>query len=199
MEVEAKFFIKDLEPFRQTLARSGARQASPRLLELNHRYDTPDLRLSRNNEVLRLRERMVSTLTYKRTSGNLDIREEIEIEVDDPHRAHLFISALGFVVSAIYEKYREVFDLPPCHVMLDELPFGQFVEIEGPDLDQVRETAVSLELPWSHRIQAIYKDIFHQIQGHYHLTSRDLTFDNFERAAIDLETLGYTPINIQDE
>jgi len=39
--------------------------------------------------------------------------------------------ALGYAVYMMYEKYRTTFRLDNLEVVLDELPYGNFVEIEG--------------------------------------------------------------------
>ncbi len=38
---------------------------------------------------------------------------------------------LGYTPYFIYEKRRETFDLRGCEVMIDEMPYGWFLEIEG--------------------------------------------------------------------
>jgi adenylate cyclase class 2 len=58
--------------------------------------------------------------------------EEQETEVADPDACLAILAGLGFGVAFRYEKLREVWTLGGCHICLDTLPFGDFVEIEGP-------------------------------------------------------------------
>ena len=44
--------------------------------------------------------------------------------------------------------------------MLDELPYGEFVEIEGPGVDSIRLTATRLGLDWEAAVDAGYLTLF---------------------------------------
>jgi adenylate cyclase class IV len=43
------------------------------------------------------------------------------------------IESLGYVLQFTYEKYRTTYFIDDAYIMLDELPDGLFVEIEGND------------------------------------------------------------------
>ena len=58
-------------------------------------------------------------------------RFEAEVNVGDFANTKLILEKLGFMVTASYEKYRSTFFLDNTEIVLDELPFGNFVEIEG--------------------------------------------------------------------
>jgi adenylate cyclase class IV len=45
--------------------------------------------------------------------------------------AHAIISALGFRVGLIYEKRRVHWEIGKASLVIDELPFGLFMEIEA--------------------------------------------------------------------
>jgi len=84
-----------------------------------------------------LRLRRVSgkaVLTYKerfpRTSAIKRQREE-ETVVDDAEAMTAILDALGFTRLLVYEKRRHTWRLGPTEVVIDELPFGLFMEIEG--------------------------------------------------------------------
>ena len=83
----------------------------------------------------------------------------------------------------IYEKYRTVYELNGVLVTLDEMPFGDFVELEGEE-DDIRETAGVLGLNWNHRILDNYLTIMDQLKNEHHLPFNDLTFDNFSQGDI---------------
>ncbi len=177
-EIEAKFIVDRLVDFRQKVIDHGGRVIIPRGLERNLRFDDPEGELTASHQVLRLRADHRATLSYKR-SQSPEVREEIELEIDDSHAAEALLEALGYQVFFIYEKYRETFTLGSVRVMLDELPYGCFVEIEGPTLMDVKDAAEALDFSWEDRIHLTYRTIFESLCARYHLTFRDATFDNF--------------------
>jgi adenylate cyclase class 2 len=178
-EIEAKFYLHHLADVRQNLLLLGGRLQSPRLLERNLRFDTPDRRLHRTGVVLRLRQDRTAHLTFKTPGGSPEVRHEIEFEVDDLEAARSFLEALGFETVFVYEKYREVFLLDPVRVMLDELPFGCFVEIEGDSLPDIMHAAEQLGFAWERRIPASYPALFERIRSSLGLPFGDATFANF--------------------
>jgi adenylate cyclase class 2 len=77
-------------------------------------------------------------VTYKESlTPRLDIkhRRENETRVDDPDAMELILEALGFTPALVYEKRRETWRLGHAEVVIDELPFGLFMEIEGSEKD----------------------------------------------------------------
>jgi adenylate cyclase, class 2 len=85
--------------------------------------------------VLRLRKIGDTTiLTYKeKVREDLDIKHRIEYEtkVSDVDATEKIIQSLGFTLNVIYEKRRQTWHFGDVEVVLDELPFGLFMEIEG--------------------------------------------------------------------
>ena len=95
--------------------------------------------LQRGTSVLRLRRAGgKAVLTYKerfpRTSAIKRQREE-ETVVEDPDAMMTILDALGFPRLLVYEKRRHTWRLGPTEVVIDELPFGLFMEIEGEEDD----------------------------------------------------------------
>jgi len=178
-EIEAKFYLRHLAGVRQSLLGLGARLQAPRLLEKNLRFDTPDKSLTQTGTVLRLRQDRTVHLTYKVPGPSPEVRQEIEFEVDNFGAARAFLEALGFESILYYEKYREVFSLELVDVMLDELPFGCFVEIEGHALSDIVETARRLALDWERRIPDSYPALFERLRTSLNLPFKDVTFANF--------------------
>jgi len=73
-------------------------------------------------------------LTFKRRLEDVsEIKRQIEIESEfsDPAALTEILKLLGFVPRLVYEKRRETWKLNDVEVVLDELPFGLFMEIEG--------------------------------------------------------------------
>jgi adenylate cyclase class 2 len=189
-EIEAKFWIPGLPGMRQQLHTFGASLLTPRHLERNLRFDTPDRTLTGLGEVLRLREADVVSLTYKRSGESFEVRQEWEIEVHDFELAQGLLEGLGYEVFHRYEKYREVYKLDHCLVMLDEVPYSCFMEIEGPDLESIRSTAHKLHMNWEERIQQTYLDIFKALRESMDPKPTDATFKVFSNyPSVDVKQL----------
>ncbi len=105
--------------------------------------------LQEKNAVLRVRkigERAI--LTYKlRLAGTSDIKRQIEeeTEVADPKAIQTIVKELGFSPVLIYEKRRRTWRFRSVEIVLDELPFGLFMEIEG-SITGIREAEMLLDL-----------------------------------------------------
>jgi adenylate cyclase, class 2 len=102
--------------------------------------------LKRGTSVLRLRRvGEKALLTYKERfprSSAVKYQREDETAVDDPPAMALILDALGFRPVLIYEKRRRTWSLGQVEVVIDELPFGLFMEIEGAerDIDAAEQT-----------------------------------------------------------
>jgi adenylate cyclase class 2 len=175
-EIEAKFFVLDLEGIRMRLHSLGAYLIQPRVLETNIRFDLPDSGLRSEGRVLRLRQDTEARLTYKSGSVNdhgVLNRTEIEFVVEDFEKAKQFLEALGYRKLFYYEKYRTTYAIQPSevsktsegstHVMLDELPYGDFVEIEGESVESIQAIAEALNLKWDAVIPTSYHVLFERL------------------------------------
>ena len=80
-------------------------------------------------------------------------RLELEVVVSDFATTQRLLEALGYQISLVYEKYRSIYELQRVHVTLDEMPFGAFVELEGPDGATIQAVAQRLGLDWAARNQ----------------------------------------------
>ncbi len=178
-EIEVKFFVSRLEVVRRRVSRLGGRLRARRHLERNWHFDLPGDPLAKQLSLLRLRQDKATTLTFKHRGRSFETREEIDLQVADPLAGEALLAALGYRVVASYEKYRREYSLGEVQVMLDELPFGDFVEIEGPSLPQVRSQAGRLGLAWSLRVRSTYLEIFDQLRSTYSLRFREASFDRF--------------------
>lgn len=195
MEIEAKFYLRDLTAFRQRLETLGVVQVKPRHHELNLRFDLPDGSLTRAHRVLRLRQDGRALLTYKgagQEGTEVAVRQEVEVEVSDADACRRLLEALGYQVSMIYEKYRTTYRLGNVEIVLDEMPFGLFCEIEAPDAGTIHQLAERLHLNWQARIAMGYYTLFDQLKATSGLNIRDLTFDNFPQNPVDLSAIGIT-------
>ena len=195
-EIEIKLYLSDLPAFRHRLEEQGGVLVEPRLHEVNLRFDTPGGDLTRTAQVLRLRQDSAAHLTYKGkgdTSREVFVRREIEFTVGDFQSARSFLEALGFIISLMYEKYRTTYDLEGVHVTLDEMPFGSFSELEGPDAASIRQVAEKLGVKWEARINDSYTSLFERLKERLGLAFRDLTFENFRGIRVLPQDMGVQP------
>ena len=85
--------------------------------------------------VLRLRRAGANaTLTYKKripSSSPIKQQREEETEIADPEAMGAILEALGFTPALVYEKRRQTWRLGKTEIVIDVLPFGLFMEIEG--------------------------------------------------------------------
>jgi adenylate cyclase, class 2 len=192
VEIEAKFFIQNLSFFENRLNSLGAACVQPRVLEVNLRFDFPDRSLTRDRRVLRLRQDNRVILTYKgpaKPDENVSVRQEIEMEVDNFQSARHFFEALGYEVSVMYEKYRTTYKLDVVEVSLDEMPYGTFIEIEGPDSASIQVAAAVLRLNWNARCSESYLAIFQRLIQKCKLKAANLSFQEFEGLTFTAEDL----------
>ena len=195
-EIEAKFYVRDLKRIESRIQQLDARLIQPRVLEKNLRFDLPDGGLRSKGQVLRLRQDTEAKFTYKDTGKNeqgIINRTEIEFTVGDFEKAKIFLEALGYQKLLQYDKYRTTYQFQNCHIMLDELPYGNFVEIEGEDLTSIRSIADQLKLNWSTAIATGYVNLFENARLMLGFTFTDLTFENFDGFKVLPEHLQVLP------
>jgi len=96
-------------------------------------------------------------------------------------------------VYTTYEKVRENYTLAGVQISLDEMPFGTFTELEGPNPEAIRQLAESLGLVWERRITVSYLELFAQLKTRLALPFDDLTFEAFRELSIRPEDLGVQP------
>ncbi len=181
LEIEVKFTVPTVEPFRAKLLNLGATLGQKRVFERNLLLDTPDQQLRQAEQVLRLRQDNNVRLTFKSKPihhSELKVREEIEMEVGDLETAVLLFNRLGYQPQLVYEKYRETYHLGTAEIVLDELPYGDFIEIEGDEGD-IKRVAEAMGLEWNGRLAHNYLQLMHQLKQHHNLPFNDLTFANF--------------------
>ncbi|MBK9601317.1 MAG: class IV adenylate cyclase [Anaerolineales bacterium] len=179
-ETEVKFFVRDLKKVELRLLELKAQLIQPRVHEINFRYDLPDGSMRSSGHVLRIRQDAVATITYKGPSDLVDgvfSRTELETQIGDFETMHKILIALGYVKILTYEKFRAVYEINGYHIMLDELPYGDFVEVEGADGAGIREMSKRLELNIEAAVGAGYARIFEDYNARHGRASSDLTFD----------------------
>jgi adenylate cyclase class 2 len=193
LEVEVKFLVDDLEPVRKRLLDTGAEIVRPRVYERNVRFDNADSSLLKEEKLLRLRQDTAVILTFKAPSAfdkesEAKVRQEFEVQVDDFERMAIILEKLGFEAKQIYEKYRETYRLGDLEIVLDEMPYGNFVELEG-DEQAIKKTAELLSLDWQDRILSNYLAMMGILVEHYQLPFKDVTFENFRNSEISFKKI----------
>jgi adenylate cyclase class 2 len=106
--------------------------------------------------VLRLRrvgERAI--LTFKRrvpTGSFVKQQQEEETEVSDADALDAILQSLGLVPVLVYEKRRSSWRLGKAEIVVDDLPFGLFMEIEASEkeIEQVEQKLAIKDLKAEH-------------------------------------------------
>jgi adenylate cyclase class 2 len=193
-EIEAKFYVHNLDRLELRLREAGAQLTQRRVHEINLRFDNETNSLRNALCVLRLRRDDKARLTFKgpgtEIGNGVSSRREIEFVVGDFEKAKELLEALGYRAVVFYEKFRATYDLDGTHVMLDELPFGYFVEIEGENAGDIRRIASLLGLDWDAMVKAGYHALFDRVSGKFNLDPSQLSFAALEKVDITAGDLG---------
>ncbi|MGC9147860.1 MAG: class IV adenylate cyclase [Sulfolobales archaeon] len=138
MEYEAKFKASSLDEIERTLRNLGA-VFEEEVYEEDHYIDLyPCVKLKERDEALRIRisrgnrTSQRGELTYKgpKIKKNLKIREELTVEVSDPHVLIEIFKRLGFR-EYVLKKHRKIYRLANYKIFLDRVEdIGSFIEIE---------------------------------------------------------------------
>jgi adenylate cyclase, class 2 len=195
-ELEVKFYLSDLAGLEKRLVAAGARLQQTRQRELNLRFDTSDGSLNAAHQVLRLRQDQAYHLTFKGPAAGgeeVSVRKEIEFEVSDFWTARRFLEALGYMVSISYDKYRTTYELDTTLITLDEMPIGNFAEIEGRDALTIQAVAAQVGLNWEARSLMSYLGLFDRLKQKRGLAARNLTFDELSGQRFTAEDLELKP------
>ena len=183
-EQEVKFFLTNRLALEERLQKKWAQLVHPRTYEINLRFDTPDGSLARARQVLRLRQDEIVRLTFKgpmQVGQKVSVREEIEFTASSFDNAKAFLEALGYQVSIRYDKYRTTYRLAGVEVTLDELPYADFAELEGPDTASIQAAAYALGLDWNARSLDSYLGLFGGLKQSQGLSALNLTFEEIHQ------------------
>ena len=162
-EVEVKLRVDDLDVLTRKLSANGFKLLTPRTHEMNILYDFAKGDLRRRGEVLRIRkygDKWTVTHKSKGGGGKHKSRTETETRLEDGEAlAHIF-KTIGLAPSFRYEKYRAEWSDGEGHVVLDETPIGDIVELEGGP-EWIDRTAAKLEIKESEYITQSYAQMFY--------------------------------------
>jgi len=166
-EIEIKFKIAKPNLIRKILKKHKAKFIG-RAFERTVKFDTKNNDLQRAGKFLRVRTGFKSVITFKRKikskprSREISLRgkkfkerEEIELEISEPEKMKVILENLGFTKKWIMEKYREKWQWGSAEIVIDKLPFGNFIEIEG-SKKTIQKVAKLLGLRLADGITATY-------------------------------------------
>ena len=178
-ETEIKFRIENMARLRRQLRAASFRCLTPRTHEYNTLYDLPGRVLRQRGELLRLRKYgKIWTLTHKAkgaTAGPHKSRIETETTVADGQVMAEILSALGFLPTFVYEKFRSEWSDGTGHVVLDQTPLGDLAEIEGP-ARWIDATARKLGVSQDAYLTATYAEMFFDWKRRTNSSATAMTF-----------------------
>jgi adenylate cyclase class 2 len=164
-EIEAKVAVDDLRTVEEQLILIGGVRKGE-FNETDTFFDFEDQRLKKADSALRLRDRRDRLsgqssyrLTFKgpRQPGPFKHRREIEFSLDRAENAKDLLEALGLKIFARYTKRRNSWSVENCSIEVDFLEgIGQFVEVEGPEEQSIRNVLERLNLAEKPVIQESY-------------------------------------------
>jgi len=96
------------------------------------------IRRTQGSAILTFKQRLESTNSAKQ-------QIEFESQVADADAVRSIVEALGLQAAIVYEKRRRTYKFRSAEVVLDELPFGLFMEIEG-SLSSIAEVEMLLDI-----------------------------------------------------
>jgi adenylate cyclase, class 2 len=168
IETEIKFHLPDPGAMRAKLLALGA-VCHGRHAEVNIRLDDAAGSIEARKMVLRLRTmttdvgttHLLTVKAHEDSMPDLSSRREIELEIADSNAMQAALAVLGYTPYFIYEKRRESFDLHGCEVVIDEMPYGWFMEIEGTE-DSIRARVDELGLDLADGLTCGYSSIFNE-------------------------------------
>lgn len=140
LERELKFREAQHDTLRERLLELEAERVGPGAFEDNWILDRGNELLA-SGRILRLRtDGSRARLTFKgpmRLEGNVKIREEREVGIENAEEARALLENLGFHTVRRYQKVREEWQLGGVTIALDHTPIGDFAEFEGDGAETV--------------------------------------------------------------
>jgi adenylate cyclase class 2 len=163
IEIEAKLKVDSFKGIEKRLKALDAEFLRGRL-HTDAYFDDGKLTLRKSDIALRIRHQLIGrreqvVITFKgpKQKGRFKRRQEIQFEVSDARLAEMFLGAIGYKKTLVFQKKRRAWHYRDCEIALDELPFlGRFVEIEGPNEKKIAAVQKKLGLGDLPHIPASY-------------------------------------------
>jgi adenylate cyclase, class 2 len=161
VEKEVKFKIKNSDEIKKKLEKLKAK-CEGSSFQRTIRFENNG-KLKEQGLFLRVRSGFKNTITLKSkikgASEHIYQREEIELEISDIEKMREIIKRIGFNDEMIMEKYRTKYKINDCEVVIDKLPFGDYIEIEGEE-EKIFDLINTLKLDKNKLINKTYWDLF---------------------------------------
>ncbi len=184
-EIEAKFLDVDHDAVRAKLTALGATCEQPMRLMRRLTLENPSMKAK--GAFARVRDeghRVV--MTYKQFDDlSIDGAKEIEIVVDDFDKAMAFMKAIddNWLKTSLQESRRETWQLGDVEIVLDEWPWLKpYIEIEGPSVEAVADTAGKLGFDMAH---AVHGDVMSAYRAQYPSLGERDTVGNLPEVRFD--------------
>lgn len=148
IEIEKKYRLtEELRAAMEAGLREAGAEYISRDLEENTIYSSDLLR--EKGGVIRIRRtNTTNKLTFKkRIASDSGVKQQIEheTEIGDADEVHAILNELGLSPILVYEKRRDTWKFRSVEVVIDELPFGLYMEIEG-SLTAIKEAEMLLDI-----------------------------------------------------
>ena len=185
LETELKYLGANLDDVRHRLQSLGADFQTKRF-ESNTVFDDAHRSLKARGILVRLRDDGRKLLTLKRPPAGpvpegVKAWDEDETTLDNSEAVEVLLATMGLEAAFRYEKVREEWHFNGCHICLVLLPFGDFVEIEGPP-EQIGPAATALGLDACEPSTANYHQLNREHRAAHGLEPRDsFVFEDEER------------------
>jgi adenylate cyclase class 2 len=184
-EIELKFPLSDPAALQARLPQFGFHLDTPRTFEHNTLYDTPTRDLRGQKQLLRIRQYGdLCTVTHKRLpdQASSETRYKVRIETettvtDGPALGEIF-QQLGYSPVFVYEKFRTEWSHAAersAHLVIDETPIGNYVELEGPP-EWIDRTLAELKIDPATCLIDSYGTLFLNWKQRSGSAAEDLTF-----------------------
>jgi adenylate cyclase, class 2 len=92
----------------------------------------------------------------------------------------------------IYEKWRTTYHLDDAEIVLDEMPYGNFMEIEANSIEVIRFIMDKLGLQKFTAYRTNYIGLFFRVRKRLGLDFNDITFVNFQ--GIEVPKSAFAPL-----
>lgn len=172
-EIEIKIQLNDKKEIQQRLQALGW-YIKDLIFHKTYLLSTPNEALFEQGIFPRVRvegNRTIFTIKVKSQKNKADDknlnyfqRDEYEVEVEDADKIVKMLSILGLTEQLVDEKYRQTWlneKSEGLSIVIDTLPFGCFLEIEGTK-DQIEKTVKQLDLQNEKRITIAYRRVYRE-------------------------------------
>jgi adenylate cyclase class 2 len=183
LEIEIKLRLKgELADMRKKLRNLGFRERTRRIFESNILFDNIKRTLRKHGKLLRVRRvGPHGVLTFKGPSeqSRYKKRWETETRLLNGDAIEAILAHIGYHPVFRYEKFRTEYagDSGEGHILLDETPIGNFIELEGSP-QWIDRTARRLGFSSGDYINRSYGDLYLAYCREQRVRPKNMQFKN---------------------